>query len=94
MTTFLTLIGALALAPVNAILDGWAIATIWRWFIVQAFGVPTLSMPQAIGLGLMVRYLTYRYTGKDDRETSDQIVAALAVPVLYVLLGWTVTLFL
>ena len=94
MKEFLQAIGILVLIPITAILDGWAISTNWRWFVAQTFDIPTLSLVQAIGLGLIVRHITYRYTAEDKREFSTQLFTALLLPITYVGLGWFVTLFL
>jgi len=94
MKELLQVVGLLLLIPFTAILDGWAISTTWRWFVAQTFDMPTLSMAQAIGLGLMVRYITYRYAAEDERGFAKQLLASLLLPIIYVGLGWLVTLFL
>lgn len=42
----------LVLIPLS-ILQAWVGSILWAWFIVP-MGVPALSVPQAIGIGLMI----------------------------------------
>jgi len=42
-----------------AILNGFVLSTLWGWFVVATFSdVPSLSLTAAIGIGLMIRWLT------------------------------------
>ena len=49
-----------------ATLNGWALSKLWAWFIVSTFGLSALSIPAAIGLSLVVGYLTQ--TLKPDKD--------------------------
>lgn len=52
----------------STLLDGWAIAKLWAWFIVPTFSLQALTIAQAIGFALVVSYLTHQIqpTEKDD----------------------------
>jgi len=54
------LIAYIVLIPYSMILNGWAFAKLWAWFIVPSFGLPLLSIPVAMGVALVVTYLTYQ----------------------------------
>lgn len=55
-----------------AILNGFVLSILWGWFIVPVFHLAVLSIPQAIGLGMIVAFLTYRYEEKDDNTKLDK----------------------
>ena len=46
---------------VGYLLNGLALKMLWGWFMVPTFGLPTLSLAQAIGVGIMVGFLTHQY---------------------------------
>lgn len=41
----------------NSILYGWVFSVLWTWFAVPTFAVPSIPIPVAIGLGMIVGYL-------------------------------------
>lgn len=49
-------------------LSGWALSILWSWFMVAVFALPALTIPQAIGVSLVVSYLTHQVDHKDDRS--------------------------
>lgn len=51
---------------VGAIMNGWALAMLWAWFIVPIFNLPTLSIVQAIGIGMVVSFLTRHSINKEE----------------------------
>lgn len=69
------------------------------WFILPFFGGPVLTVPMAIGVVLVVTFLTYHYAyNPDDREPSEKIATAATyvflLPLLMLGMGWVVHLFL
>lgn len=87
---------------IASILNGWALSILWAWFIVPVFGLPALSIVQAIGLAMVVSFLTRRIAIKkeDDEEEGAWLIIAKALlyaiisPLLTVFVGYIVTLFL
>jgi hypothetical protein len=51
-----------------AMLNGWALSLLWAWFIIPTFELPKLSIPAAIGLSMVVAYLTYQVRNNKDEE--------------------------
>lgn len=45
----------------SAILDGWVLKTLWNWFMVTTFGLVELRIASALGIALVIRYLTGAY---------------------------------
>ena len=52
---------AILLMPVFAVVNGALLAKLWEWFIADQFGVRHLSVVQAIGVALVVGFLTYTH---------------------------------
>jgi hypothetical protein len=83
------------------ILKGWALSILWGWFIVDIFNISPINIPEAIGLSLIIGYLTKEVPdddGKNDKDMKEVICKGIAVgvtyPALAVLTGWVVTLFM
>lgn len=53
----------------STILNGFVLSTLWSWFIVPAFDLPVLRIPEAIGLAMVVGFLTYHYNENEKNET-------------------------
>lgn len=88
------ILGGLGLIITSAFLNGLALKTLWDWFIVRYFGIKALTIPEALGLALIVSYTTYHYSGKDERNFTDQMGSAIAYPLVVLFLGWVYTWFL
>lgn len=55
----LTMVAAmLGLAALYAIWGGYVLTCLWGWFVVPTFALPPLTLAQAIGVSLIVGYLT------------------------------------
>lgn len=83
----------LILFPVSAFIRAWAIATLWAWFIVPAFGVQELSYKTALGLGLVAAIIhpMESPTSNEEKTTTQRWGEAfgrgIVVPLILVLLG-------
>jgi hypothetical protein len=60
---------ALLAFPATGILGGYVVQRLWGWYIVGTFGLPGLTLGQAIGLDLLVSYLTFKINPKNDGHT-------------------------
>ena len=69
-------------------------STLWEWFIVSKFGLPSLTMMQAWGISLLVSMWTHQHTpwkGKDEREPAakvGELIGLLMLPWFFLVLGW------
>ncbi len=93
----IVLAGFLALCLTAAavmVWSGYVLSLLWGWFLVPTFGFPVLSIPAAIGLALIVRYLTAHKTDVTKDKTKDERIAEWGVaflwPALALLVGWIV----
>ena len=53
---------------IGALLNGWALSTIWNWFMPPIFGLVSLTFWQAIGVAMVFEL----FTGIKTSETKDQ----------------------
>lgn len=85
---------------VNALMNGWVLSILWGWFVSPLFGLPSLSIPAAIGFALVVGMLTKQETQNEtkDKEFSSIIAALIArvflAPLVTLSIGWIVKLFI
>ena len=90
--------GVLGLAVIGAIWSGYVLTILWAWFVVPTFGLPPLALAPAIGLAVVVSYLTHQYHPKpakpdDDGkwdETARVIAHMVFRPAIALLVGWIV----
>jgi len=50
---------ALWVLTVGLVLHAWVLMQLWAWFMVPIFGVNLLGLPHAMGIGLLVFFLTH-----------------------------------
>jgi hypothetical protein len=74
---------------VSAILDGWVLSILWGWFFVPILDMPPISTIQAIGIALVVTFLTGQYVKNED-DTYGALAWTLARPFLVLGIGWIV----
>lgn len=91
---YLAILGLVMTAPA-AVWRGWVLTKMWAWFIVPVFDLQPLRIPVAIGLSLIVGYLTHQINWcKDEAEPMEKAARSIVVPLLlpaFTLLGgWIV----
>jgi hypothetical protein len=63
-TLLFALLGILVAIPAMVVgeylLSGWVLVYLWGWFVVPGFHRPALRISEAIGLAIVVSYLTYQ----------------------------------
>lgn len=93
-------IGVAASVPlliiVSYLINGFVLSKMWLWFIVTTFDAPMLNIPQAIGVAMIVGFLTQHPApkNKDGEKEWSQIItsvlSALIAPFITLLIAWTV----
>jgi ABC-type Fe3+ transport system permease subunit len=88
------LVGTMVLAYLA---NGWALMTLWGWFISETFALPALSIVQAIGISIVVGFLTSKYSDTQHKDESKGWEAffktasySIIGPVVAVAVGWIV----
>ena len=84
---------------VSCLWSGYVLSVLWRWFMVPGLGLPSLSVGYAIGVAMVISYLTRQDIPEKEGESwQEKLVRGVAVaalkPAIALLFGWTVTLFL
>lgn len=94
-------IGCLAMAMLapQAIWSGYVLSKLWLWFVVTTFEIAPLSIPAAIGVSLVVRYLTYSAPVVDKTKSSadrlfEAVIYAFITPLFALVVGSIVNLFM
>lgn len=96
----LAVLGLPVLIVVSAVWRGYVLTILWGWFAVPYFHLPTITVPVAIGVSLIIGMLAHQQTDCEGkkRDPLDAVVHSLAAialaPALTLLIGWIVTKFL
>lgn len=53
-------------------MNGWVLTKLWGWFIVKTFNLPSLTIPTAIGLALVISYLTIKSDNESDKNKKEE----------------------
>jgi Na+/H+ antiporter NhaA len=91
----LSILSLFVFMPLGIVLKGWALSTLWSWFIVTTFGLPSLGIAPAIGVCMVASYLTKQVMPNDpEKSKEDRLYASishsLCKPPLFVFIGWIV----
>jgi hypothetical protein len=87
---------------VGIILRGWALSTLWAWFLVP-IGAVAINIPTALGIsvivGLFTTHLNNEKVKTGDKRTIADLTATIVAksiggPLVSVLIGWIITLFM
>lgn len=70
-TCLLFVIYLLCLIP-GSIWSGYVLSVLWAWFIVPTFELQAISIPAAIGVSLLVNYLTSKSPQANEGNQSGQ----------------------
>lgn len=62
--------GFLLIALILALVRGYVLSALWGWFVVP-LGVKELSIAHAIGLAVIVNFLTYQHDAAKDSGSSE-----------------------
>lgn len=89
--------GIPGIIAISAVLKGFVLTKLWVWFIVPLFGFEPLRMPFAIGLAIVVGFLTHQVDNtKSENKTSigEQFIATFIRPFVTLGIGYFVQMFI
>lgn len=76
------------------LVNGWVLHILWGWFIVPTFpSAPNISIPEAMGITLIVGFLTSHYQDTSEHEMTFMI-HMFTLPFLALVFGWVIHLFM
>jgi len=78
---------------------GFGLSMLWEWFVVPTFDGPSLSLPVAIGIALIMTYLTRPIRiPKEEPDWAKRAQGAAIVgvvkPTVALAIGWVITWFM
>lgn len=88
---------------IEFILNGFVLCILWSWFIIPVFHLPKLFLVQAIGIGLVIDYLTKQHNFKKENEFDEihmdenkirSVIFSLMKPIIVLIMGWIIHIFL
>ena len=88
---------ALSLIPIAFLQYFWhayVTTILWRWFVSSQFGLPELTMTQAMGLGLIVLTFTTSFARIQDINKLDISASEIRKSGTMLLKQFTLTLFM
>ena len=86
---------ALIFVPLIYIWNGFVLQQLWGWFAVEKFALPPLSIAEAIGISLIVGFLTTHVSdAKEKQEAWITLVAGVINTGIVLLIGFVVHLFM
>src|SRR3954465_13392868 len=89
---------AMVVIVLSTIYSGFVLSILWAWFMVKTFALPALTISQALGVSIVVRFLTWEYPTNKDEKASDSVPVSLvkvfAIPPLALIFGYIVPLFM
>ena len=94
------IVGVPLQASLACLMFGWALSTLWGWFVVSAFEVAPLGIAQSAGVWLFIKVATYTASDADKDDgpwelLARSVVRALIIPPAFVAVGWVLkTLFM
>lgn len=100
MEALVLLLGGFGIMSISAVWHGYVLTKLWAWFIVPIFHLPVLTIAPAIGIVIVLNFLTKTDTSDlkkedDGKETFFKRVFGSFVQSLFTLIiGWIVTLFM
>jgi hypothetical protein len=84
----------------SSVVNGFVLTILWKWFVIPVFSLPALNIPQAIGISMVIAFLTHqRVKNKDDNKEVFELWLSLFFysvfyPLLVLGISWIVQLFL
>ena len=94
------IVGVGFLMVFSSIFNGYALSVLWGWFVVPTFDAPALGLVPAIGVMIVVSYLTDQTHDckKEENSFGNKIVEGTATAILRpsfaLFFGWIVHLFM
>lgn len=86
--------GAVVIGIIGTLFGGFALSVLWGWFVVPVFDTPPLGIAQAIGLAMIVSFLTGKYKLHAGNDTAEKIAdlfsEAFFMPTYALVIGWII----
>lgn len=100
MAAFGGFVGLIGLLAISSLWRGYVLTVLWAWFVVPTFGPPALAIAPAIGLAMVVSFLTHQSDATKEPEgdfsarMAKALAYALVMPAFVLGIGWIVQRFM
>jgi hypothetical protein len=102
MIALASILMTLFVIALGCIFRGYVLMTIWNWFIVTSIGLPVLTFVPAMGVGLVIAYLTHQKSESRNIDSIEEywekmgedLVYMFIYSVLALIVGWVIQLFM
>jgi len=93
------LISYVLLLALGLVLNGWALSTVWNWYIPSIFNLPYLTLWQSVGVSMVFELFTGVKSRSNKSETSNKtygevflesFLTVIITPVIIVFVAWVV----
>lgn len=86
------IVGVFAAFLIAIIWGGYVFSVLWAWFVVTTFAAPVITVAQAIGATLVLRFAVgnWRTKKEGDHEHGKAMAGAFFIPLLFLGVGWLV----
>lgn len=78
----------LLMMPWVGVIRGLTFAKLWAWFVVAKFGLPTLRIPEALGLALCVSFLVMSSPKASDEPLWSLCLGHAGACLVALGMGW------
>ena len=88
-----------ALLVLSSVLNGWALSSVWNWFIPTIFGLPVLTLWQAVGVGMVLQLFVHNVNYDSNKDTKGKtywevfftsLIEIIVRNVMYFGMGWII----
>lgn len=88
MPAILQLFFSIIAAPVYFMWCGFVLSKLWFWFVVPSFGFPALTVVDAAGICLIIKF-TKGYKLSDTKDDLFKVISfAFIFPLIALSIGW------
>ena len=70
LATIFTVVASFAVITASMVYFGWALSVLWGWFVPPVFGLREISIPEVIGLMLIISLFRHREYKKKNQITN------------------------
>lgn len=87
------IIGCVVGIPIY-LFQGFVLTKLWFWFVVPV-GLPNINFIEAVGIVMIVDFLTSQYIPKNnDEDRISAFLYSIMGPLFILLIGWIITWFI
>ncbi len=94
---FAVIVITMVFTVISSIVNGFVLVCLWDWFIVPIFHLAPLTLVPAIGVVLVVSFLTHQYVPNDEdfyETVRNSFIVLFVYAAIFLVFGFIVHLFM